>query len=135
MNTRDVTEDDFLTLTLPERIKWLHGKDGPRGFLSHDSFAKVLGTSRQVIIDWEKGAQPGKRYRDKLAKFSGFRPEVFARREAEALEKEMVGRRLRSLEGEVRYMYDQLTVAFGALGLELAPREEQPHPQAAGDVP
>lgn len=135
MNTPVVTEDDFLTLTLPNRIKWLHGPNGPRGKLSHDKFAKVLKTSRQTVINWEGGAQPGETYRKRLASFSGFRAEVFSRREAEALEKEMVGRRLRSLEGEVRWLGEQLATAFGSLGLELAPRAEQPPLEAAGADP
>lgn len=42
-----------------------------RGDLSHDRFAAELGTSRQTVINWEKGTAPTATYRRKLAAYSG----------------------------------------------------------------
>lgn len=84
-------------MTLPKRIKWLRGPKGPSGALSHDSFAAILGTKRQVLIGWEKGAEPNEASRAKLAEFSGFPAEAFSRRLAEPLAEEMLGRRLEGL--------------------------------------
>lgn len=79
-----MTLDDFLTLTLPQRIVWLHSEDGPKGKLSHDRFAAILGTTRQTVIGWENGVEPI-RYAEKLAEFSGFPSNAFRRRQAEAI--------------------------------------------------
>jgi hypothetical protein len=128
-----LTEVDFLTLTLPERIAWLHSEHGPNGKLSHDRFAKILGgTSRQAIINWEKpgGGEPRAPMRRKLAKFSGFRPEVFSRRQAEALEQVTVGSRLRSVEDEAKWLRSQLLRCLDAL--ELEPQEEPRAAQSGG---
>lgn len=93
-----MTLDDFLTLTLPKRIRWLRSSDGPQGAMSHDTLADILGTKRQVLIGWEKsGTEPNSASRSKLAQFSGFPPEAFSRRLAEPLVEEMLGRRLRGL--------------------------------------
>lgn len=118
-----MTYDDFLTLTLPERIAWLHSKDGPRGFLSHDDFAEVLGTSRQVVIDWEKpaGAEP-KKFVDQLTAFSGFPSEAFLRRTAEAAVHEMFGRRLESLEEQAagsRVVFRGVLGALAEAGIQV----------------
>jgi hypothetical protein len=79
-----MTLEDFLTLSLPSRIAWLHSEDGPHGRLSHDRFAAMLGTNRQTVISWENGVEPT-RYADRLAEFSGFPASAFRRRQAEAL--------------------------------------------------
>lgn len=47
--------------TLPAAIKELRHRAG-----SHDKLAAELGTSRQRVIQWEKGAAPSARYRAKL---------------------------------------------------------------------
>ena len=98
-----MTLDDFLTLPLPKRIAWLHSHEGPRGKLSHDRFAEVLGVpNRQTIIGWEKGTEPNRFYAAKLAEFSGTFPEwVFRRRESEEAAWEMFARRLGALEAAV----------------------------------
>lgn len=103
-----LTLDDFLTLTLPDRIAWLHGPDGPQGKLSHDRFAAILGTSRQTVIGWERagGPEPQAKYRMALAEVSGFPAEAFSRRLAEALVAETVGSRLRSLEDQAVRVVD-----------------------------
>lgn len=88
-----MTLDDFLTLPLTERIKALRLQAG-----SHDKFAAQLNTSRQVVIGWEKGAQPGERYRDKLAALSGYPADAFLR-SAEAQEIQTIADRVRYLEG------------------------------------
>lgn len=129
-----VTEDEYLAMTLRQRIAWLRSKDGPRGKLSHDRFADTIGTSRQMVINWENGMEP-KKFVKALADFSGFRPEVFSRREAEELVQVSSFRRLLSLEGEVRWLVDQMGTAFSALGLELAPREDGQPPLAADGAP
>lgn len=95
-----MTLDDFLTLTLPKRIAWLHSHDGPKGKLSHDIFGQQLGTSRQQVINWENGAEPTS-FADALATWSGFPREAFLRREAEPLVEEMYRRRLQELEDQV----------------------------------
>lgn len=89
-----MTLDEFLTLTLPERIRWLHSEHGPRGKLSHDALAAVLGTTRQTVIGWEKGREP-KKYADALADFSGFPAWAFRRREAEGAAHESTGQLIR----------------------------------------
>lgn len=108
--------DEFLTLTLPDRIQWLHGNDGPRGKMSHDRFAAMLGTNRQTVIAWEKGQQPGRDYAEKLAAFSGFPAEAFRRRSAEAAasasSRDLL-RRLRELE-EREARHEQETRAFAS---------------------
>lgn len=98
---RRVTLDDFLTsLILGERIAWLHSDDGPRGYLSHDDFAKILGTKRQVVINWEKKGVEPKKFAQALADFSGFPRQAFSRREAEELVRDSFGRRLQQLSDE-----------------------------------
>jgi DNA-binding transcriptional regulator YiaG len=55
--------------TVGQRIRRL------RGDLSHDKFAARLGTSRFVVIRWEKDVHvPGPEYRRRLAELTG-RPE------------------------------------------------------------
>jgi DNA-binding transcriptional regulator YiaG len=51
-----------------------------RGPLSHDKFAALLGTTRQVVIGWEKGKHvPGARHRARLAQVSGQPVAAFTR--------------------------------------------------------
>lgn len=55
--------------TVGQRIRRL------RGDISHDKFAAKLGTSRFVVIRWEKDIHaPGPEYRRRLAEVTG-RPE------------------------------------------------------------
>lgn len=116
-----MTEDEFLTLPLPERIQWLRSAEGPWGKLSHDRFAKALGTSRQVVIGWEKenGTEPSERLRVKLAEFSGFEPSSFSRREAEAATWQSLGHLLRALEETVESSGQDMTDSLKALELRL----------------
>jgi hypothetical protein len=108
---RRVTLEDFLTLPLPERIKWLHSEGGPRGYLSHDSFAALLGTARQTVIGWEKGTEP-KQYAEALAEFSGFPAWAFGRREAEGAVASSVGDRLRVQDGRLERVEGDLADAL-----------------------
>lgn len=130
-----MTEEDFLTMPLPQRIRWLRSDEGPWGRLSHDRFARALGTSRQVVIGWEKesGPEPSERLRAKLAEFSGFDPAVFSRREAEAMTSRSIGSRLVALEAKVD---ESIRLTNQALRLlrEARQREREAHPtdQAAG---
>lgn len=111
-----MTEDEFLTLTLPERIKWCHGPDGPRGKLSHDRFAKILGTTRQTIIGWEGGkSEPSDKYRPKLAEFSGFPAAAFSRRAAEAPSAAAMAVRLEALEAAVASQGREMARSLRAL--------------------
>lgn len=97
-----MTLDDFLTLTLPKRIAWLHSEQGPRGKLSHDRFAEAMGVpNRQTVIGWENGREPNRYYSERLAEFSGFPAWVFRRREAEEAAWEMFGRRLGAVEDQL----------------------------------
>lgn len=130
-----MTLDDFLTMTLPKRVKWLHGKNGPRGRLSHDVFADILNTKRQVLIGWEKGTEPNEASRAKLAEFSGFPAAAFSRRLAEPLVEEMLARRLGGLEREAdwnRRLTLRIAAALTEHDIELP--ESPPDPQA-DDVP
>lgn len=121
-----MTLDDLLTLTLPQRIIWLHGRDGPKGKLSHDKFADAIGIpNRQTIINWEKpgGTEPTKENAERLEEFSGFPWWAFRRAEAEEAVHETFGRRLGRVEARV----DQLAelTARGEAGRR-ALRELQP---------
>jgi DNA-binding transcriptional regulator YiaG len=67
--------------------------------MSHDQLGKILNTTRQAIISWEKnGVEPRAPMRKKLAKFSGFQAACFSRREAEELAQDTFGRRLERAE-------------------------------------
>lgn len=129
---RRVTYDDFLTLTLAERIAWLHSQNGPKGFLSHDDFAEQLGTSRQVIIGWEKegGSEP-KRFVGQLAAFSGFPEEAFLRRTAEVPVREMYGRRLARLEASL----ERILRALDSAGIAIPAAPEEPQSEPSGPRP
>lgn len=119
-----MTEEDYLTLTLGERIVWLRSEQGPRGSISHDTLAGILGTSRQVVIKWEKpgGAEPNPALRRELAKFSGFREGCFSRRQAEVLVQEPFGRRLQRAEETV----ETILAALVAAGIALPESEAEP---------
>ena len=119
-----MTEEDFLTLLLPERIAWLHSEAGPRGFLSHDSFGKLSGATRQAIIQWEKigGAEPNRATRARLADFSGFPAEAFSRRGAEALLPTTFGHRLRAVEG----LLERVVQALVDAGIAIPESEREP---------
>lgn len=54
------------SMTVPQRIKWLRKQAG-----SHDRLATKLGTTRQVVIRWEKGQRPSASSRARLAEVSG----------------------------------------------------------------
>ncbi len=118
-----MTYDDFLTLTLPERIKWLRSDGGPRGELSHDKLADILGTSRQVVIGWEKvaGSEPGPKLRAALSEFSGYPSAAFSRRLAEAPA-------AATIRGRLEELADLVAHGFFALGVtpdQLQPSEEE----------
>lgn len=119
-----MTEDDYLTLTLGERIAWLRSDEGPRGPISHDTLAGILSTSRQVVIKWEKpgGAEPGREMRRRLADFSGFQEGCFSRRQAEVLVQEPFGRRLQRAEETV----ETILAALVAAGIALPESEAVP---------
>jgi transcriptional regulator with XRE-family HTH domain len=76
--------------TLPEAIRALRKHHG-----SHERLAKALGTSRQRVIDWEKGAYP-RDYVDGLIR-EGVPAELF-----ESIDIGAVIRRLVELEQEAR---------------------------------
>jgi len=118
-----MTYEDFLTLTLPDRIKWLRSPEGPAGELSHDRLGKALGTSRQVVIGWEKdaGPEPAPRFRDALAKFSGFPAAAFSRRLSERPAADSLGRRLEELAD---------LVGRGFLALGVTPDQLRPSGEA-----
>lgn len=78
---RPSPDPPFERLSVPQRVRQL------RGQLSHDRFADQLGTSRQTVIEWEKGRRrPGPRYRAKLAELSGYPEEMFEGPQVERLE-------------------------------------------------
>lgn len=121
-----MTLDDLLTLPLHKRIEWLRKKTG-----SHDKLAALLGTTRQTVIGWEKGAQPGARYRAKLATVSGFPAETFQRSAAEREVWALTESRLQALEARVDRLYVETARGFEALGHQqhgLGAREEDQEP-------
>jgi transcriptional regulator with XRE-family HTH domain len=60
-------------MTVPQRIRWLRKQAG-----SHDKLAAKVGTSRQVIIRWEKGtSKPRAESRRRLASASGLPASLF----------------------------------------------------------
>lgn len=120
-----MTEEEFLTLTLPERIRWCHGPDGPRGKLSHDRFAKILGTSRQTVISWENGTSEPRDYREKLAEFSGFPEAAFSRRSAEAPSAVAVAARLATLEAKLEEVVELMTEGLDRIAGAIARLEQQ----------
>lgn len=138
-----MTEEEFLTLALPDRIKWLHSEQGPRGKMSHDRFAKELGTSRQVVILWEKtnGPEPAVRHRAALAAFSGFSEDAFSRREAESATWASLGSRLAAVEaavddqgGEVARSLRTLARAIDGLERYLRLLVQDDRPPEAGEA-
>lgn len=102
--------DEFLTLPLAERVKWLRQQAG-----SHDKLARKLGTSRQQVINWEKGAEP-KTYAEKLGEISGFPAAAFTRRGSETLVSETTLDLLRSLRDRLEDYAEQ--TAQGLLAVQ-----------------
>lgn len=46
--------------------------------LTQDRFAELLGTSRQIVIGWEKGRhKPSRRYRARIIRATGAAAELF----------------------------------------------------------
>lgn len=82
-----------MQLPLHKRIEWLRKQAG-----SHDKLAARLGTKRQTVIGWEKGAQPNGRYRQLLAELSGFPADAFARTASEREVWALTEARLRAVE-------------------------------------
>lgn len=104
-----MTLDELLTWPLHKRIEWLRKREG-----SHDKLAAKLGTTRQTVIGWEKGAQPNRDYRAKLAAVSGFPAETFQRSAAEREVWALTERRLLALEARL-----DVAIAATARGFEL----------------
>jgi len=123
---RRVTCEELLTLPLAERVKWLREKTG-----SHDKLAKALGTSRQTIINWERGAQPT-RLLHALVEFSGCPPETWRRREAGAASPESTDLRLRSLEATIEAAGKETAKALGALTRAIERLERRLDDEAPG---
>jgi transcriptional regulator with XRE-family HTH domain len=87
-------------MTVPQRIKWLRKQAG-----SHDRLAMKLGTTRQVVIRWEKGQNvPSATSRQRLAEASGL-PSAFFRDgdEEDDEESELVAVLLTALRAVVRH--------------------------------
>lgn len=120
-----MTLEEFVTLTLPDRIRWLHSEDGPRGRISLDALASILGTKRQTIIGWEKYGREPTRFADALAQFSGFPPWAFRRRGAEEAAEETTLALLRELRGSVEDSANQTALALEAIAEGIARIEER----------
>ena len=106
-----MTSHDLVTLPLFKRIEYLRRKAG-----SHDKFAVQLGTSRQTVIGWEHGAQPGKVYRERLAEISGLSAEKFLQHEAEREVWALTETRLKGLEARVERLTVETARGFEELG-------------------
>ena len=106
-----MTLEDLLTLPLHKRIEWLRKKTG-----SHDKLAARLGTTRQTVIGWEKGAQPNKHYRGKLAGVSGYPTEAFRRSAAEREVWALTETHLKALEARLDRLYAETARGFELLG-------------------
>lgn len=109
-----MTLDEFLTLPLAKRVEWLRKREG-----SHDRLAEKLGTSRQMVISWEKGTEP-KTYAAKLATVSGFPREAWLRRESETLAVETTLGLLRQLRDELQQQAEHAAVALESVAEGIA---------------
>lgn len=114
-------------MPLRQRIRWLR-ENGSHGKLSHDRLAAALGTTRQTVINWEKGTRPTDRYAAALAEFFGVPVETFRAPAAEAVTLHRLADRLEELEaglealrpllpriGDLQEQLDGLTQRVGAL--------------------
>lgn len=90
-------------MTVPQRIKWLRKQAG-----SHDKLAAKVGTSRQVIIRWEKGQKPSAESRRRLAEVSGLPSAAFSENgEEEDEESELVVALVGNLRALVRAEFER----------------------------
>lgn len=137
-----MTSHNLVTLPLFKRIEHLRRKAG-----SHDKLAAQLDTSRQTVIGWEHGAQPGKVYRERLAEISGLPAEKFLQHEAEREVWTLTETRLKALEAKVERLLSTSPRAEGAdprtvsaaLQQDVAEEEDRQQPgepaaPAEGDV-
>lgn len=123
-------------LPLRERIRWLrlHGRHGR---LSHDRMADALGTTRQTVIGWEKGARPKEESIRRLAAFFDKPADIFRAPATEAVTLHRLADRLEELEsalerllpllGRVADLQEQLD--------DLALRVDAQSPRAPGRKP
>jgi transcriptional regulator with XRE-family HTH domain len=94
------TPSNIKQMTVPQRIKWLRKQAG-----SHDRLATRVGTTRQVIIRWEKGQNsPSATSRQRLANYSGLPSGLFRDGDEEDDEEsELVNALLVALRAVVRH--------------------------------
>lgn len=81
--------------TPADRVRALRAKAG-----SHDKLAAALGTSRQTVVRWEKGAAPSLPYRVRLARLADASPDDFSYGQDDG--KEDVGSRIGEVEENMR---------------------------------
>lgn len=127
-----MTCEELLTLSLRKRIEWLRSADGPFGkVVSHDTLAERLGTKRQTIINWERGAVP-KLYADKLAALTGCPRETWLPRQDEPLDRDSSAVLLRELLATVETQGKEMTRALRGLAKEVRalghPRDDEAPP-------
>lgn len=129
--------EDFLDKPLGERIRLVRmnlkrkTKGGRIPYLSVDEFAEAVGaTSRHRVIGWETKGETPRDYAEIIAKLTPY-PAAALGADGEAdLLRETYGRRLRSLEDDVRSLRAWVTRGFEALGVAPELRDEAPPPQA-----
>lgn len=130
--------DEFVLMPLADRIKFVRTnlerptKGGRVKHLTLDEFAAAVGAKdRARPIGWEKGQKP-RDYAKAIAELTPYTEAAFGGSGAEALVEESLGRRLRSLTGEVAFLRTNLELVLEALGI---PAVGEPPTRSEGVVP
>jgi transcriptional regulator with XRE-family HTH domain len=121
-------------LSVGKRIRWARRRKG----LSQDKLAERVGTTRQVVIRWEKDRHlPNERSRERLAQATGQEADFFAERRASTNEDddeeaEVVADLLASLRRVLDYEFERrAALSEGGQGSEDArPSTGQENPVA-----
>lgn len=132
--------EDFMDMSLPERIKFVRlnltprkrKKTGRVPYLTLDEFATAVGaTDRHGPMAWEKGRTP-RDYAERIAALTPYPPSAVGGEGVEELLRDILGRRLRALEGEVVWLRGWVARGFEALGVAPELQGEAPPSQDDG---
>lgn len=132
--------DDLMLLSLGARIRYVreniatqrHRRGNP--FMSHDDFAKAIGTSRQTVIRWEGGSTP-RAYAERIAGLTPYPPEAFGAPGEAELVRQTFDRRLRQLEAQLESERGQRDLAIRGVLARLVEFEGVLEQIAPGSVP
>lgn len=123
-----VSEDELLDLPVNERIAVLRKRAG----ISHDTLAERLGTSRQVVIGWqrsEKPSQASQRFVEGLAKEFGYPESTFVRPKEEELTLAILGGRLEELGDGLRELVHELRQELADVNARVLALEQRARPR------